>query len=286
MSARTITCLGSAALLWLALLGTAKAAPAVADHGRDAPALQVVTLNLYHDKDDWPARRVQIVRELQRLQADVIALQEVIENDRVPNQARWLAEQLGYHWYFASTDAPGSRTRYGNGLLTRHRILARGQKRLRPMDDSRTAAFLRIDLQGRPVNVYVTHLHWTEDGGAIRKVQLDDLSEYLAATAGRFPSLVAGDFNSAADSPELGALRRGFVDAWSGLHPGVGGVEGSTLNPAYHAPRRIDHVFFQRDAFRPLSATLLFEEPDQRGIWASDHRGVLVSLGIVTHASD
>ncbi|RYZ73335.1 MAG: endonuclease/exonuclease/phosphatase family protein [Lysobacteraceae bacterium] len=279
MSTRTIACLGSAALLWLALLGIARAAPAAADHVGEVPALQVVTLNLYHDKDDWPARRVQIVRELQRLQADVIALQEVIENDRVPNQARWLAEQLGYRWYFASTDAPGSRTRYGNAMLTRHRILARGQKRLRPMDDSRTAAFLRIDLQGHPVNVYVTHLHWTEDGGAIRKVQVDDLAEYLDATSGKVPSLVAGDFNAAADAPELGPLRRHFGDAWSSLRPDLDGIEGSTLNPAYHPPRRIDHVFFQGEAFRPLSATLLFEHPDERGIWASDHRGVLVSLG-------
>lgn len=54
-----------------------------------APASRVVTLNLYHDKDDWPQRRVRV---LCYLQPDAIALQEVIQNEHTPNhrsRTRW-----------------------------------------------------------------------------------------------------------------------------------------------------------------------------------------------------
>ena len=115
--------------------------PAAADVG----TLKIATLNLYHDKDDWPRRRVQIVEEFRRQQPDAIALQEVIQREGLVNQAEWLAGQLGYAWHFVSTDPAGKPMRYGNAILTRHPILLRGEERLRPLDDSRTAGLLRIE---------------------------------------------------------------------------------------------------------------------------------------------
>lgn len=240
--------------------------------------LKVVTLNLYHDKDEWPKRRVQIVEELKRLRPDAIALQEVLQDEGLTNQAEWLAAQLGYQWHFVSTDPAGQPRRYGNALLTRHPTLRRGQKFLQPLDDSRSTAFLRIDLDGRPLNLYATHLHWTDQGGAIRARQIADLMQYIAATSDNIPSLVAGDFNSTADSPELAALREGFVDTYGNRHPRAEATSSSTLNLKYFAPKRIDHVFFQRDAFTPVGATILFHQPDAQGVWASDHFGMLAEL--------
>jgi len=240
--------------------------------------VKVVTLNLYHDKDDWPKRRVQIVDKLRQLRPDAIALQEVLQHETLPNQAEWLAAQLDYQWYFISIDPAGNPRRYGNAILTRHPILKRGQKSLQPLDDSRTAGFVRIDLRGRPLNLYATHLHWTDEGGAIRSRQIDDLMQYIDETSGNIPSLVAGDFNATADSPELAGLRERFVDIYGNRHPDADTLSSSTLNLKYFAPKRIDHVFFQRDAFAPLSATILFDRPDTQGIWASDHFGLLAEL--------
>ena len=264
---------------WILLSLIAFALPASAtDQVQAEKALTVVTLNLYHDKEEWPKRRVQIVEELKRLRPDAIALQEVLQHEGLTNQAEWLATQLGYRWHFVSTDPPDRARRYGNAILTRHPILKRGQKPLQPLDDSRTAAFLRIDADGRWVNVYATHLHWTDQGGAIRAQQIAELVQYIAATSENVPSLVAGDFNSTADSPELAALREGFVDAYGTVHPQADVTSRSTLNLKYFAPRRIDHVFFQRDAFATVGATILFDQPDAQGVWASDHFGMLVEL--------
>lgn len=246
--------------------------------GASEKTVKVVTLNLYHDKDEWPKRRVQIVEKLRQLRPDVIALQEVLQHETLANQAQWLAAQLDYQWYFASTDPVGKPRRYGNAILTRHPILRRGQKFLQPLDDSRTAAFVRIDLDGRPLNVYATHLHWTDQGGAIRSQQVADLMRYIDQTSENIPSLVAGDFNSTADSPELAALRERFVDIYGDLHPDADTASSSTLNPKYFAPKRIDHVFFERNAFAPVSATILFDRPDAQGVWASDHFGLSAEL--------
>jgi hypothetical protein len=78
-----------------------------------APAMDVVTLNLWHDRSDWPRRQALIVDELRRLQPDVILLQEVLQDEGLPNQAGTLAERLGYAWHFVSVDPPDRARRYG-----------------------------------------------------------------------------------------------------------------------------------------------------------------------------
>jgi endonuclease/exonuclease/phosphatase family metal-dependent hydrolase len=255
----------------------------------DAPergTLKIATLNLYHDKDDWPRRRMQIVEEFRRQQPDVITLQEVIQRENLVNQAEWLAGQLGYSWHFVSTDPAGKPMRYGNAILTRHPVLLRGEQRLRPLDDSRTVGLLRIDLQGRPLNVYVTHLHWTDQGGAIRTQQVADLVRYIAATSEGMPSIVAGDFNSTTDSPELAALREGFIDTYGSRQPDADTVSSSTLNLKYFAPKRIDHVFYQRGEFTPVSSQIIFNQANADGTWASDHYGMLAILRFQSAGND
>ncbi|WP_081318740.1 glycoside hydrolase family 3 C-terminal domain-containing protein [Xanthomonas translucens] len=270
--------------LALALAWPAFAAPAPATD-KDTPTLSVVTLNLYHDKLDWPKRRTQIVQTLRELHPDAIALEEVLQHDALPNQAQWLAEQLGYAWYFTSVDPPGAAQRYGNALLTRRPILAREQIRLKRLDDSRTAGRLRLDVDGRAVNLYVTHLHWTQAGGALRERQLQDLLAWVEKTADGAPSLLAGDFNASADAPQLAALRAGFDDSYGSLNGTKDRRADSTLNPKFNPPKRIDHVFFQRARFEPVSSRILFQTPDANGIWASDHFGLVSTLRLAPSAS-
>ncbi|MFC6839049.1 hypothetical protein ACFQGW_03340 [Xanthomonas theicola] len=42
----------------------------------------MTTLNLYHDKLDWPRRRSQFMRSLRELHPDAIALQEMLPLNR------------------------------------------------------------------------------------------------------------------------------------------------------------------------------------------------------------
>ncbi|MBB5207796.1 endonuclease/exonuclease/phosphatase family protein [Chiayiivirga flava] len=250
-----------------------------ARHTAPPDTLTVVTLNLWHDKADWPRREAIIVRALRTLQPDVIALQEVLQDAHLPNQAKSLAQALGYRHIFVSADAPDAVRRYGNAILTRHRILADDAVLLAPLDDYRSAAHVRVTIGGRTVDVYATHLHHTANGGAIRARQIGDLVDFVRRTRAGDAMLVLGDFNTAADSPELDALRAlGLRDAYATLHPRTAADDPahSTLNPARHPPQRIDHVFVDR--LVPLQAGRLFDVPAADGAWASDHFGVYATL--------
>lgn len=285
---RGLACAMGLALLVPAAMLQASVAAAepgqVADGGNALAAgagMTMVTFNLHHDRENWPERRKTILAELQRLQPDAIALQEVIQKRNVRNQAEWLATQLGYSYLFVSTDPLGVTKRYGNALLTRRPVMARNQHLLQPLRDYRTVGHLRIDVDGRPVNVYATHLNERSDdaGKRTRRIQVEDLLRFVSATSGGEPVVIAGDFNALVDAGDLSELRSRYGDSYGSVHVNNDLDSVSTLNSHYYqAPSRIDHIFFQQDAMVAREARLLFDTPDEGGRWASDHYGVWTRL--------
>ena len=286
------TLLGAAVCVSLLLPGVALSAdapPRAAVAGlNSAPVsatreagMSMVTFNLHHDREDWPERRKTILAELQRLQPDAIALQEVIQKRNVRNQAEWLATRLGYSYLFVSTDPPGAAKRYGNALLTRRPVLARGQHLLQPLADYRTVGHLRIEVDGRPVNVYATHLNERSDEKGIqtRRTQVEDLLRFISSTSAGAPVVIAGDFNAMVDAGDLSELRSHYGDSYGSVHINNDLAQVSTLNRHYfEAPSRIDHIFFQQDQLLAREAKILFDQPDEGGRWASDHYGVWTRL--------
>ena len=263
----------------LAALAAISLVPWLAE-ARPADTLTVVTLNLWHDQQDWPRRRALIIGELRSLRPDVICLQEVLQHATLRNQAHDLADSLGYQTMFSSVDPDSSVKRYGNAILSRHPVIATGWKALEPKNDYRTVAHMRIAYRKREVDVFDTHLHHTAEGSAIRSEQIADLMAFVRARRGRGALVLAGDFNAAPRVHELQAVTREFVDVFGALHPGADTV--TTLNPAKgHAPRRIDYVFVPRGGkprIQPLSSEVVFDRPSADGTWPSDHFGVVAKL--------
>lgn len=264
------------AALALAGCATAPAAPATA-----APELTVVTLNIYHDRDGWEQRRPLVIEGLRALQPDVIALQEVLQHETLRNQAGDIAEALGYRYHFVSVAPPGDAERYGNAILTRRPVLARSERRLEPLEDSRTVAHVRLDVDGTAVDIHATHLHWTAGGAAMRERQLADVLAHVAAQGNDAPVILVGDFNAPVEAPELAALWPRFVDAFGAVNPGARDV--TTLNPHWFGEdrRRIDHVLVERGRFEILESRLVLDAPDAQGTWPSDHFGVLARLRVL-----
>ncbi len=272
----------SVLLMSLSMLSTAASA-APAPPTADSDTLAVVTLNLWHDKGDWPARQALIVDALRALQPDVVALQEVIEHERLPNQARTIAEALGYRYVFVSSDDIGKPQRYGNAILTRHAVLDTDWKKLAPLDDFRTIGRVRIAVGDRAVNVYATHLHWTDAGGAIRATQVADALDWITATADGAPSLLLGDLNAPMSAPELQALLARFADAYGAVHPGMRDDDRahSTLRLGDYAAKHVDQVLAQRDAFAPVEARVILDRASAAGVWPSDHYGVFARVRLL-----
>lgn len=248
--------------------------------GTEEPrTVTVLTYNIWHDQQDWPARLEAIVTGLDAVDADVVCLQEVLQNPDLPNQAVTLADRLGYAHYFASWDSAGSAKRYGNAILTRDPVSDSGFRLLEPHDDYRVVAHVRVDPGTGPVDVYCTHLHHTRERPELRQHQIDGVLEFIDETRGAGPVVLAGDFNAFVSAPELDALEPRFTDAFGMLRDDADSI--TTLNEAKgHTPRRIDHIFVApgtETRLVPDSTGLVLDTPID-GVWASDHFGVLVRL--------
>lgn len=288
----TRTTLAATLLAFAAFAMAAPRSPRGSSHRQDTGAqIGVLTLNLWHDKGDWPKRRALIVEEIQRLQPDLIALQEVLQRPGLRNQAEDLAEAVGYHVRFVSVDPPQAERRYGNAILSRQPAMTRDMRKLEPLNDYRTSAYARFvfDSMHNGVAFYASHLHNERDGGAVRQRQIASLLDFIDGTSPpndtldgtRPPSdvIVAGDFNSDADSPELKALAARYRDAYAQAHPDLAkdAARSTTLNPAYLPAQRIDHIFYDPAGFDLLEARIVLNQP-RDGIWASDHFGLYVRL--------
>jgi endonuclease/exonuclease/phosphatase family metal-dependent hydrolase len=255
----------------------------VAARAGAADTLTVVTLNLWHDQHDWPSRLSRIVGELRRIRPDVLCLQEVLQNPDLRNQAETLAESLGCQMQFASVDGPERPKRYGNALLTPHRVLAAGSRNLEPADDYRAVAHVRFEWRGRAIDAYSTHLHHTPEGGSIRAQQIRHLLAYVDSTRGEGPVVLGGDFNAELTAPEMKAVATHYLDAFRTVHPKAGREEAVTFNRRFGPdPGAIDHIFVERDArtrLRPIASDVIFRSVGPDSVWASDHFGVLARLG-------
>lgn len=250
--------------------------------------LTVVTLNIWNDQAEWPRRLPKIVAGLRALHPDVICLQEVLQNPALPNQARTLADSLGCQAHFTSVDDETRPKRYGNAILTRHRVRHAGGRALAPADDYRTVAHVRLDWKGRRLDVYDTHLHHTLEGSAIRETQIRDLLAFIDSTRGGGALVLAGDFNAGLEAAEMRLLEPAFLDAYATTHPGAHGAETATLNQAFgHPPRCIDHIFAAREGrptLTPVAADILFRDAGPDSVWASDHFGVVARLVVAPQA--
>lgn len=198
---------------WLLLLLLATTVAPV--HARQAEAgprlLKVATLELPTlDESQWEQRRDQVLKMLEALQPDVIAVQRVLQAQG-RNPACWLATRMRYSCDFVTADPPSQALRHGSAMLTRLPVSEDGVTLLHPPGQFSAAGMLRVKLQEELVNIYVARLRPEPDEPAVRRHQTGDLMTWIGATAEGLPSLIAGDFS--ADTAELVSSAPGFQPA-------------------------------------------------------------------------
>lgn len=259
------------------LLAVAASFPAAACAPRvTAPRkpLRVATFNIWHDAGNWPLRLKLLAEALRAADADVIALQEVLQdsNKNLPNQAETIAAALGgYTVHFMSTSPEGAANRYGNAILSRLPVSTVDTIKLEPLNDYRTAIRLRVDAHGQPVDVVNTHLAWQPDAGAVRARQISGLLDWLPQD--EVPLVLMGDFNAPLDEAALAPL------AIRGLDPVLppGAVETTLVTSRGLPARVIDHIFASPRAFAVSDARRIGDVTVD-GEYPSDHFGVAATL--------
>ena len=233
--------------------------------------LKIGTYNIQHGK--WHGHFLATGEELIDLSGDarvirdagleVCGLNEVRNQEQVPglcNQARVIAEELGYHFVFApAIDHRGGT--YGNALVSRYPIRAWRscpivvpEKEREPgvHYEDRVLLVAELAVEDKPLTVLVCHfgLHVSEMRRAIEVIRNE-----LAQISGEV--VLMGDFNLTPDTPEyavLAELLRDSAPAGQAL-----------LSFPSHAPQvKIDYLFTSAGIHATNVAVLETTQSDHR----------------------
>jgi endonuclease/exonuclease/phosphatase family metal-dependent hydrolase len=257
--------------------------------------LRVLTWNVWWRFGPWEARQPAIEATLARVDADVVALQEVWSEVGGPTQAALLAERLGYHHTFAPGFDDGQ-VGFGLAVLSRWPIAAEARPlpSLSGVDELRVMLKAEIDGPRGTFEVYTTHLNWRYDQSDVRQLQVQALAEMVGESEGRtYPPIVCGDLNADPIADEIRMLtgraavpvpRLVFVDAWdvAGEGPGYTWSNDNAFAALdLEQNRRIDYVLVgwpkYRGAGHVVAAAVEAVDPVD-GVHPSDHYAVLAEL--------
>jgi endonuclease/exonuclease/phosphatase family metal-dependent hydrolase len=255
------------------------------------PRLHLLTFNIAHGRGLTPisgitsrrkirANLLKIAHLLQRLQPDVVALQEIDECSRWAgnfDHLEYLRVHAGYP--YAVFGINNRRTGllnlcYGNAFLSRHPIVESetvvfGQRRV----GEKGFLFVELDVAGRRVPLVNLHLHYRSREH--RFVQTDRLLAWLREKQrhhhGRWatPPIVCGDLNNPGHRSDATAALLSHLSDYGDytLHP----LKGRTF-PSPLPGRLLDFIFLPGSCREAKSEIVR--------CFLSDHRPVRVEFAI------
>jgi endonuclease/exonuclease/phosphatase family metal-dependent hydrolase len=264
--------------------------------------VRIATWNLWGRYGPWEARLPAIAETLRRIDADIVGLQEVWEDDQ-RSQASELAAGLGYTEpvYAANLERDGARS--GNAILSRGPIGRTDVRRL-PREaagahddegEERLVVLAECNGPRGPIQVFCAHLSWRGDHSGIRQAQVGEICRLVREHRPRsFPAVLLGDLNADPDSNELRALTGQqavpvpgvmFRDTWTWAGNTDRGATWSNDNPfaaaSLDVDRRIDHILVAAPKAggcgQPLTTWIAGNEPVD-GMYGSDHFAVVTDL--------
>ncbi len=264
--------------------------------------IRVMTLNLWHDAGPWQERRALIRDWLDRLEPDLIGLQEVLRGDQVDQAAELFACRDFHLDYVRASDFWDQRgLTFGNAIASRWPIRERAELQLPGSGDGekRAALSLRIESPRGEICFTTTHLHWKLHHGNVRERQVVALFDWVWKRRPRegFPPILVGDFNAEPESSEirylvglqsLGGKSAALRDAWRGAGEGREKNEGLTWSnrnpyarPWLEPDRRIDYLVAGPSRPGGIGAFASCRgvcDSASDGVWPSDHFGVYAEL--------
>jgi endonuclease/exonuclease/phosphatase family metal-dependent hydrolase len=268
--------------------------------------IRVVTWNLWWRFGPWRERAAAIRSVLLDTRPDICGLQEVWA-DGERNLASELAKELELHWAWAGSPEPrrwhirlpGCSADVGHAILARWPMRAPTELPLPPGrsgDRSRSALVCVVESPIGRIPVATTQLTPAPWDSAARCEQVRALVAFLAEREHEsYPWVVMGDMNAEPDSDEVRLLcghktapvRDGFVlvDAWRYAPRGADPWTWDRANPhvlsTMEPSSRIDYVLvgppYEGRRGHVRSVRRIGTEP-VRGVWPSDHAGVLAEL--------
>ncbi|HYF75254.1 MAG TPA: endonuclease/exonuclease/phosphatase family protein [Candidatus Nitrosocosmicus sp.] len=200
---------------------------------QEMPVLKVMTYNIHRGVNRNNELDLDgIAKVIIGSGADIIALQEVERysvRTKFQDQIGYLAEKLSmFHAYGKSVNILNGQ--YGNAILSRYPIEEYEVKELPSKGEKRTLLKARLDIGGKSLPVYSTHL-------GLNKSERDmQLEEIMGIIRNEKSFILAGDFNASVD--KLGAVSEICKDSASfGNGSSAATFEGEGIS------ERIDYIF-------------------------------------------
>lgn len=264
--------------------------------GQRTVVLKVMTINLRHNLDFWEERFPLIADEIVRLKPDLIGLQEMeIGIEQSKALLKLIAERSGpdgikYQKY--EHLKTGKDMFWGEGITIFSRYPIE-RKEYEDLQHGRVVLFARIAAaDGLTVDLYNTHLHH-QGGDEVTLPQARKIVGLEKKTDAGFVMFLTGDMNSSEDSQTIKYyVENSFVDTYRAVHgdetPIVGNTSPvvlSTDNAPQDFRGRIDFIFLKtppgwEDRVRILDSEVCFKNSDARGLYPSDHLGVMTTVEI------
>jgi endonuclease/exonuclease/phosphatase family metal-dependent hydrolase len=234
----------------------------------DGDTMRVMTYNIHHGEGvDGKLDLERIANVIRKQDCDLVGLQEVDRNtqrSRGVDQMAELARLTGLQPFFGkANDYDGGEV--GLGILSKLPVVV--SKSIRLPSDSKRGPRIALEVfirpTDRPAFVFVcTHLD-PSDGENDRALQNAELRKLFGH--GPSQAILAGDFNSTMEKPELASILTTWVDVdFEKVSPTI-----SVAKPT----RKTDYIFVQRNSPWAIESAMVLAEPT-----ASDHLPLVATL--------
>jgi beta-glucosidase len=270
---------------------------------RTTATVKVMTMNLRHDVDQWKRRFELVADEIDRLDPDIIGLQEVEMRDAFgidfgADQTDALNDLLAkrghakYHVY--RRHKPGLKGYLGGegiAIMSRWPIVRTDHEDL---PATRVSVFARVrHPSGGLIDMVDTHLdqHGGAEADAVRLEEAKQTVALADRNDGCYATFLTGDMNSGeAGTAVKHFVASGFVDSYRRVHGGETPKTGNTspivlAEGAFeqHPRARIDFVLGRSSGGRRADAVdsvVAFRNHDAKGFYPSDHLGVMTTFTV------
>jgi endonuclease/exonuclease/phosphatase family metal-dependent hydrolase len=208
---------------------------------------------------------------------DVISFNEIMRYSS-SSQPQMIADKLraqtGETWSYKWVQKSGASSGEGECVMTRLDIDATDDFLL---SVSRSVAMIRVNVNGRIINVFSTHLD--HQSSATRVLQVKQLVAWADNHSEQ--RIIAGDLNGWPGTPEIAEMGKTHNDGWAvAKSKGVavsfsGNPDGNTRNT------RIDYVDYSKGASQlVVTRAEVFDTRNSSGVKPSDHNPLIVTFQV------
>jgi endonuclease/exonuclease/phosphatase family metal-dependent hydrolase len=259
----------------------------------------VATVNILNDLSRWAERRTLLVRGLDAVSPDLIALQEVTDPLR-HSTAHWLAGELGGYSAHVCPKAGWGRRWEGIAVLSRWPVEHHVALDLR--SQQRTAQFVHVRAGGRPVVLVNGHYYWPAGAHSAQVRQVGRVLDRVKALDLGTSVIACGDFNATPGSRAIDLMSQSFDSAHRVHHGREPGFTCPTALVSGGRVRRavtrgllrllstqpgdvwrgsLDYIFVSPDV-RVVECGVFLDRPspDDPTLYASDHLGLAATLEV------